>query len=98
MHVLFNWKKNILKETKQNIFFQFFFTNDLQRNGDKMIQKIGSCDNFADLLTKSLPCKTFEQLVNKFRHRHLNDVSLHDEEKWWTLFPFKWEQLVHMFE
>ena len=42
---------------------KFFFTHDLQKNGDINIQQIRSCDNLADLFTKSLPSSTFNQLV-----------------------------------
>ena len=45
------------------------------------IQKIRSCKNLADLFTKSLLRKTFEQLVHKIGLRHLNDLSLHEGEK-----------------
>jgi len=57
------------------------FTHDLQRNGDIEIQKIRSCENLVDLFTKSLPRRTFEQLVHKIGLRHLKDVSLHEGEK-----------------
>jgi len=56
-------------------------THDLQRNGDVEIQKIRSCENLADLFTKSLSRRTFEQLVHKIRLCHLDDVSLHEGEK-----------------
>jgi len=45
------------------------------------IQKIRSFKNLADLFTKSLQRRTFEQLVHKTRLRHLNDVILHEGEK-----------------
>ena len=44
---------------------KFFFTHDLQKNGDISIQQIRSCDNLADLFTKSLPNRIFEQLIQK---------------------------------
>ena len=31
---------------------------------------------------KVLPRRTFEQMIHKFRLRHLNDVSLHEGEKY----------------
>ena len=31
---------------------------------------------------KVLPRKTFEQMIHKFRLRHINDVILHDGEKY----------------
>lgn len=42
---------------------KFFFTHDLQKSGDISIQKICSCDNLADLFTKLLPSRIFNQLV-----------------------------------
>jgi len=48
---------------------------------DKDIQKIHLCKNLAGLFIKSLPRRTFEQLVHKIGLRHLNDVSLHEGEK-----------------
>jgi len=80
LHAFLNWKNDILKVTKQNIFFQnYFSTNDLQRNSDIEIQKIHSCENLIDLFTKSLSRWTFEQLIHNIELRHLNDVSLHEE-------------------
>jgi len=48
---------------------------------DIEIQKIRSCENVADLFTKSLPRRTFEQLVHKIRFHYLNDVILYEGEK-----------------
>ena len=48
---------------------------------DKHIQKIHLCENLAGLFIKSLPRRTFEQMIHKFGLRHLNDVSLHEGEK-----------------
>jgi hypothetical protein len=42
---------------------KFFFTHYIQKNVDINIQQIRSCDNLADLFTKSLPSITFNQLV-----------------------------------
>jgi len=53
---------------------KFFFTHDLQRNGDVEIQKICACENLTDLFTKSLPRRTFKQLVHRIGLRHLNDL------------------------
>jgi len=33
------------------------------------------------LFIKSLPRRTFEQMIHKFGLRHLNDVSLHERRK-----------------
>jgi len=37
----------------KHILPKFFFTHDLQRNGDVEIQKIRACENLTDLFTKS---------------------------------------------
>jgi len=75
-------KEGYIKGDKKSIFLpKFFFTHDLQRNGDVEIQNICSCENLANLITKSLQRRTFEQLVHKIGLRHLNDISLHDGEK-----------------
>ena len=44
---------------------KFFYTHELQTNGDINIQQIWSCDNLADLFTKALPTSTFKKLVNR---------------------------------
>ena len=66
----------------KHILPKFFFTYALQINGNVEIQKICSCENVVDLLKKSLLRRTFEQLVHKIRLCHLNDVSLHEGEKY----------------
>jgi len=43
------------------------------------IQKIHSCKNLVGLFIKSLPRRTFEQMIHNFGY-YLNDVSLHKEE------------------
>ena len=45
------------------------------------IQKVHSCENLASLFIKSLPRKTFEQMIHKFVLHHLNDVSLYEGDK-----------------
>jgi len=75
-------KKGYFKgDITKHILPKFFFTHDLQRNSDVEIQKICSYENLAYLFTKSLPRRTFEQLVHKIGLCHLNDVSLHEGEK-----------------
>ena len=44
---------------------KFFFTHDLQQNGEIEVQQIRSIDNLADLFTKTLPTSTFEKLRYK---------------------------------
>ena len=43
----------------------FFFTHDLQQNGEIEVQQNRSSDNLADLFTKTLPTTAFEKLRYK---------------------------------
>jgi len=54
---------------------KFFFTHDLQQNGEINVQQIRSSDNLADLFTKALPTSTFEKLRYKIRMRRLQDIK-----------------------
>ena len=54
---------------------KFFYTHELQKNGDIDVQQIRSCDNLADLFTKALPTSTFEKLVYNIGMRKLKDLS-----------------------
>ncbi|KAL2235882.1 UNVERIFIED_CONTAM: hypothetical protein Sindi_1320400 [Sesamum indicum] len=54
---------------------KFFFTHDLQKNGDIDVQQVRSSDNLADLLTKALPTAMFKKLVYNIGVRHLKDLS-----------------------
>lgn len=56
------------------------FTHDLQNSGDINIQQICSCDNLADLFTKSLPSRTFNQLVQKIGLHRRNNRSVEGEK------------------
>ena len=38
----------------KHILPKFFFTHDLQKNGDIIVQQVHSSDNLADLITKAL--------------------------------------------
>ena len=42
---------------------KFFYSHELQKNGDIDVQEIRSCDNLADLFTKALQTLTFEKMV-----------------------------------
>ena len=57
-------KKGYIKgDRTKHISPKFFFTHDLQKNGDIDVQQIHSCDNLADLFTKALPTAPFEKLT-----------------------------------
>ncbi|GJZ58206.1 hypothetical protein Tco_0613700 [Tanacetum coccineum] len=45
----------------KHILPKFFFTHDLQKSGDIIVQKVHSSDNQADLSTKALPTTTFKR-------------------------------------
>ncbi|GKE45851.1 hypothetical protein Tco_1473135 [Tanacetum coccineum] len=52
-------KDEYIKDDKtKHILLKFFFTHDLQKSGDIIIQKVRSSDNQADLFTKALPTTT----------------------------------------
>nr|GEU88327.1 putative reverse transcriptase domain-containing protein [Tanacetum cinerariifolium] len=59
----------------KRILHKFFFTHDLQKSGDIIVQKVRSSDNQADLFTKALPTTTFKKLVHGTRMRRLNYSS-----------------------
>ena len=54
---------------------KFFFTYDLEKNGEINVQQIRSKDNLADLFTKSLPTATFEKLVHRIGMRRYKDLT-----------------------
>ncbi|GJZ10828.1 hypothetical protein Tco_0545587 [Tanacetum coccineum] len=48
-----------------HILPKFFFTHDLYKSGDKIVQKVHSSDNLTYLFTKALPTATFKKLVQQ---------------------------------
>ena len=54
---------------------KFFFTHDLQKNGEIDVQQVRSSDNLADLFTKALPTSIFEKLVYKIGMCRLRDIK-----------------------
>jgi hypothetical protein len=53
-------KSNITK----HIAPKLFYPHELQENGEMNILQIKSCDNLANLFTKSLPTSVFQKLVH----------------------------------
>jgi len=53
---------------------KFFYPHELQKQGEVNILQTKSCDNLADLFTKSLPATTFNKCVHGIGMRHLRDV------------------------
>ena len=54
---------------------KFFFTHDLQKNGDINIQQVCSSNNLADLFTKGFPTAIFEKLVCNIGVHQLKDPN-----------------------
>ncbi|GJS95225.1 hypothetical protein Tco_0802193 [Tanacetum coccineum] len=59
----------------EHILPKFFFTHDLQKSGDIIVQKVRLSDNQADLFTKTLSTTTFKKLVHDTRMRRLNELK-----------------------
>jgi len=64
-------KSNITK----HIAPQLFYPHQLQQSGEINILQTKSCDNLADLFTKSLPASTFEKCVRGIGMRRLRDLQ-----------------------
>ena len=63
-------KSNITKY----IVPKLVYPHELQENGEINILQIKSCDNLADLFTKSLPTSVFQKLVHEIGMRRLRDL------------------------
>jgi len=64
-------KRNITK----HIAPKLFYPHELQQSGEINILQTKSCDNLADLFTKSLPASTFEKCVRGIGMRRLRDLQ-----------------------
>nr|AAL67590.1 putative polyprotein [Oryza sativa Japonica Group]AAP55150.1 retrotransposon protein, putative, Ty1-copia subclass [Oryza sativa Japonica Group] len=54
---------------------KFFYSHELQKQGEVKILQSKSCDNLADLFTKSLPACTFQKFVRDIGMRRLRDLQ-----------------------
>ncbi|XP_060216469.1 secreted RxLR effector protein 161-like [Lycium barbarum] len=54
---------------------KFFFTHDLQQNGEIDVQQACSSDNLVDMFTKVLPTSTFVKLRYKIGMHRLRDIK-----------------------
>jgi Reverse transcriptase (RNA-dependent DNA polymerase)/GAG-pre-integrase domain/Integrase core domain len=54
---------------------KFFSTHDLEKEGKINVQQIRSCDNPADLFTKSLPSTTHHKFTKMIGMRRLRDIQ-----------------------
>jgi hypothetical protein len=52
---------------------KFFYTHELQKEGKMNILQVQSCDNLADLFTKSLPDTTYRKCIHDIGVRELRD-------------------------
>jgi hypothetical protein len=64
-------KTNYIK----HIYPKLFYPHELQECGEINILQIKSCDNLADLFTKSLPLATFDKCVKGNGMRRLKDLQ-----------------------
>ena len=60
----------------KNILPKFFYTHELQKDGEIDVQQIRSNDNLAFLFTKALPSTTFKKLVRQVGMRRLKDLQI----------------------
>src|SRR5690606_17172200 len=59
----------------KHIMPKFFFTHDLQKDGEIQVVQVRSSDNSADLFTKSLPTSTLKKLTYQIDMRRLKDLQ-----------------------
>ena len=64
----------IKRDQTKHISPKFFYTHELQNNGEIDIQQIRSSDNLADLFTKALPATTFKKFLRQIEMRRLKDL------------------------
>jgi hypothetical protein len=64
-------KSNITKHISPKLFYP----HELQQEGEISILPTKSCDNLADLFTKSLPVSSFEKYVKEIGMRRLRDLQ-----------------------
>ena len=63
-------ESNVVKDIAPKLFYP----HKLQESGEINILQIQSCDNLADLFTKSLPTSMFQKLVHGISMRRLRDL------------------------
>ena len=55
---------------------KFFYTHELQKDGEIDVQQIRFNDNLAYLFTKALPSAAFKKLVRQVGMRQLKDLQI----------------------
>lgn len=68
-------KSNITKHISPKLFYH----HELQKNGEINILQTKSCDNLADLFTKSLPGPMFQNFVHGIGMRRVKDLQASGE-------------------
>ena len=68
-------ERYIKGDRTKHISPKFFFTRDLQKDGEIDIHQIRSSKNLAYMFTKSLPTATFEKLTYDIGLRRLRDIN-----------------------
>ena len=64
-------KSNITKHISPKLFYP----HELQQTGEINILQTKSCDNLADLFTKSLPSSLFEKYINGIGMKRIRDLQ-----------------------
>ena len=64
-------KSNLTK----HIAPKFFYPHELQKSGEIKVLQAKSCDNLADLFTKSLPASSFHKCVRGIGMRRLRELQ-----------------------
>ena len=62
-------------DRNRHIAPNFFYTHELQKNGNIDVKQIRSCDNLSDMFTKPLPTANFKKMVHNIGMHRLNDMS-----------------------
>ena len=70
------WPPLFKGDKTKHISPKFFYTHELQKNGEIDVQQIRSSDNLADLFTKALPTSTFRKLIYKIGMDQPKDVDM----------------------
>ena len=60
----------------KHILLKFFYTHELQKDGEIDVQQIRFNDNLANLFTKALPSTTFNKLLRQVGMRQLKDLQI----------------------
>ena len=66
----------IKADKTKHISLKFFYTHELQKNGEIDVQQICLSGNLAYLFTKALPTSTFRKLKYKIGMRQPKDVDI----------------------